>query len=42
MTVNSVKRLALSGLLALSVTGGALAPVVAGHAAAGGWWRTEH
>src|SRR5262245_25857413 len=35
MNLNMVKRLALSGLLALSVTGGTLAPAMAGHAAAG-------
>src|SRR5262249_59906937 len=33
---NTLKRLALSGLLAVSLTGGSLAPAVAGHAAAGG------
>jgi hypothetical protein len=31
----TVKRMVLSGVLALSVAGGSLAPVVAGHAAAG-------
>ena len=36
MKLNMVKRAALSGLVALSVAGGTLAPMVAGHAAAGG------
>ena len=36
MTLTKVNRLVLSGLVALSVAGGTLAPMVAGHAAAGG------
>src|SRR5262245_60216897 len=36
MKLTNVNRMVLSGLLALSVAGGSLAPVVAGHAAAGG------
>jgi hypothetical protein len=36
MKLNTVKRITLGGLLALSVAGGTLAPLMAGHAAAGG------
>jgi hypothetical protein len=36
MKLTKVNRLMLSGLMALSVTGVSLAPMVAGHAAAGG------
>src|SRR6476661_6494912 len=36
MKRSTIQRIALSGLVALSVAGGSLAPAVAGHAAAGG------
>ena len=36
MTLNTAKRLVLAMVVALSVAGGTLVPLVAGHAAAGG------